>query len=35
MAEMIIRASVSEGDTIYVGFDKEGQKLATEVKKKY
>jgi ATP-dependent Clp protease ATP-binding subunit ClpC len=35
MAEMIIKASVSEGDTILVEFDKEGQKLTTEVKKKF
>ncbi|MDR0748681.1 MAG: ATP-dependent Clp protease ATP-binding subunit [Tannerellaceae bacterium] len=34
MAEMIIKASVNEGDTILVEFDKEGQKLTTEVKKK-
>ncbi|MDR1201385.1 MAG: ATP-dependent Clp protease ATP-binding subunit [Tannerellaceae bacterium] len=34
MAEMIIKASVSEGDTIRVEFDKEGQKLTTEVRKK-
>ncbi|MDR0430727.1 MAG: ATP-dependent Clp protease ATP-binding subunit [Tannerellaceae bacterium] len=34
MAEMIIKASVSEGDTILVQFDKEGRKLITEVKKK-
>jgi len=33
MAEMIIRASVSEGDTIVVGFDKENQKIVTEVTK--
>ncbi len=33
MAEMIIRASVSEGDTIVVGFDKENQKITTEVTK--
>lgn len=31
MAEMIIRASVGEGDTIRVGFDKENQKIVTEV----
>ncbi|MDH6345249.1 MULTISPECIES: ATP-dependent Clp protease ATP-binding subunit [unclassified Parabacteroides] len=31
MAEMIIKASVSEGDTISVGFDKDEQKLTTEV----
>ncbi|MDD4514121.1 ATP-dependent Clp protease ATP-binding subunit [Massilibacteroides sp.] len=31
MAEMIIRASVNEGDTIVVGFDKENQKITTEV----
>lgn len=33
MAEMIIRASVNEGDTIIVGFDKENQKIVTEVTK--
>lgn len=34
MAEMIIRASVGEGDEIIVGFDKEKQQITTEVKKK-
>lgn len=34
MAEMIIRASVGEGDTITVGFNAEEQKITTEVKKK-
>ncbi|MDR1402383.1 MAG: ATP-dependent Clp protease ATP-binding subunit [Tannerellaceae bacterium] len=34
MAEMIIKASVSEGDVIRVEFNKEEQKLTTEVKKK-
>ena len=33
MAEMIIRATVSEGDTIFVDFDKEAQKLTTEIRK--
>lgn len=33
MAEMIIRATVSEGDTIFVDFDKESQKITTEIKK--
>lgn len=33
MAEMIIRASVGEGDTIIVGFDKEKQEIVTEVRK--
>lgn len=33
MAEMIIRASVNEGDTIIVGFDKENQKITTEATK--
>ncbi|MDR3141923.1 MAG: ATP-dependent Clp protease ATP-binding subunit [Tannerellaceae bacterium] len=35
MAEMIIKDSVNEGDTILVEFDGEGQKLTTEVKEKY
>ncbi|MDR2811070.1 MAG: ATP-dependent Clp protease ATP-binding subunit [Tannerellaceae bacterium] len=30
MAEMIIKASITEGDTIYVGFNKEEQKLTIE-----
>ncbi|MDH6343725.1 ATP-dependent Clp protease ATP-binding subunit ClpC [Parabacteroides sp. PFB2-12] len=34
MAEMIIRASVGEGDEIIVGFNKEEQQITTEVKKK-
>mgnify|MGYP000470786115 FL=1 len=34
MAEMIIRASVGEGDTIIVDFDKEEQKITTSIKKK-
>lgn len=33
MAEMIIRATVSEGDTILVDFDKEEQKITTQIKK--
>lgn len=33
MAEMIIRASVGEGDEIVVGFNKEEQQITTEVKK--
>ena len=33
MAEMIIRATVSEGDIIEVGFDKENQKIITAIKK--
>ncbi|MFV0272973.1 MAG: ATP-dependent Clp protease ATP-binding subunit [Macellibacteroides fermentans] len=33
MAEMIIRATVSEGDTILVEFDKEEQKITTQIKK--
>ena len=33
MAEMIIRATVSEGDTIFVDFDKEAQKITTEIRK--
>lgn len=34
MAEIIIRASVVEGDTIVVDFDKEEQKITTDIKKK-
>jgi ATP-dependent Clp protease ATP-binding subunit ClpC len=34
MAEMIIKASVNEGDTIKIGFDKENQKIISEVIKK-
>lgn len=34
MAEMIIRASVGEGDTIIVDFDKEEQKITTSIKRK-
>jgi len=34
MAEMIIRASVGEGDSIVVGFNKEEQQITTEVRKK-
>ena len=33
MAEMIIRASVGEGDTIVVDFDKDKQEIVTSVKK--
>ena len=33
MAEMIIRASVGEGDTIVVDFDKDKQEIVTNVKK--
>ncbi len=33
MAEMIIRATVSEGDTILVDFDKEGQKIVSSIRK--
>ena len=33
MAEMIIRATVSEGDTIFVDFNKEAQKITTEIRK--
>lgn len=33
MAEMIIRATVSEGDIIRVDFDKENQKIKTEISK--
>ena len=32
MAEMIIRATVNEGDTIIVDFDKENQKIVTQIK---
>jgi ATPases with chaperone activity, ATP-binding subunit len=32
MAEMIIRATVSEGDVIVVDFDKENDKIKTEIK---
>jgi ATP-dependent Clp protease ATP-binding subunit ClpC len=31
MAEIIIKASVSEGDTIKMGFDKENQKVVSEI----
>ena len=34
MAEMIIRASVGEGDTIVVDFDSAGQQIVTAVRKK-
>lgn len=34
LAEMIIRASVSEGDTILVDFNKEEQKIVSDIKKK-
>ncbi len=34
MAEMIIRASVGEGDTIVVDFDKDKQEIVTNVKRK-
>ncbi|MDR1981229.1 MAG: ATP-dependent Clp protease ATP-binding subunit [Tannerellaceae bacterium] len=34
MAEMIIKAAVSEGDIILVGFDQEKQLLTTEIEKK-
>ncbi|MDL2265824.1 ATP-dependent Clp protease ATP-binding subunit [Parabacteroides sp. OttesenSCG-928-G21] len=34
MAEMIIRASVGEGDSIVVGFNKDEQQITTEIKKK-
>lgn len=34
MAEIIIRASVEEGDTIIVDFDKEEQKITTDIRKK-
>ncbi len=34
MAEMIIRASVGEGDTIIVDFDKEEQKITTSIKER-
>lgn len=33
MAEMIIRATVSEGDTIVVDFNKEEQKIVTDIRK--
>lgn len=33
MAEMIIRATVSEGDIIEVSFDKDTQKITTQIKK--
>ena len=33
MAEMIIRASVGEGDTIVVDFDKDKQEIVTNIKK--
>lgn len=33
MAEMIIRATVTEGDTIEVGFNKEEQKIITSIRK--
>ena len=32
MAEMIIRATVNEGDTIIVDFDKDNQKIVTQIK---
>ena len=31
MAEIIIKASVSEGDTISVGFDKKNEKLQMRI----
>lgn len=34
MAEIIIRASVEEGDTIIVDFDKDEQKITTDIRKK-
>jgi ATP-dependent Clp protease ATP-binding subunit ClpC len=34
MAEMIIKSSVKEGDTILVGFDKDGEKIVSEIVKK-
>lgn len=34
MAEIIIRASVEEGDTIIVDFNKEEQKITTDIRKK-
>ena len=34
LAEMIIQATVSEGDTITVGFDKENQKIVSSIEKK-
>ncbi|MCC8199615.1 MAG: ATP-dependent Clp protease ATP-binding subunit [Tannerellaceae bacterium] len=33
MAEMIIRASVTEGDTILVGFNEQDQQITTEIQK--
>jgi ATP-dependent Clp protease ATP-binding subunit ClpC len=33
MAEVIIQASISEGDVIEVGFDKENQKVTTSIAK--
>ena len=33
MAEMIIRASVGEGDTIIVDFNQEDQRIITDIKK--
>ena len=33
MAEMIIRASVGEGDTIIVDFEKDKQEIITKVEK--
>ncbi|PKQ66993.1 ATP-dependent Clp protease ATP-binding subunit [Labilibaculum manganireducens] len=35
MAEVIIRASISEGDTISVGFDKAKQKITTKILKQH
>ncbi|PKQ60607.1 Clp protease ClpC [Labilibaculum filiforme] len=35
MAEVIIRASISEGDTISVGFDKAKQKVTTKILKQH
>ena len=34
MAEIIIRASITEGDTISVGYDKKNEKLLMKIKKK-
>lgn len=34
MAEMIIKATVTEGDTIVVGFDKENQKITMSIEKR-
>jgi ATP-dependent Clp protease ATP-binding subunit ClpC len=34
LAEMIIQATVSEGDTIIVDFDSENQKIVTQIEKK-